>query len=123
MVFFLTSPLGIIYEKIRSLGFGAFIPAPLPLRQDKNKICSLQKSGSAKAEQKEKHTSYNSVYLVTVRLRRAFTHILLRYAPQNIRYTRTLCEINFLSIFIFRFYGLNNDENLIFIFKTYDNGK
>ena len=37
-------------------------PAPLPLRQDKNKICSLQKSGLAKARQKEKHTSYNSVY-------------------------------------------------------------
>jgi len=41
------------------LASGHSPPAPLPLSQDKNKICSLQKSGSAKAEQKEKHTSYN----------------------------------------------------------------
>ena len=56
-------------------------PAPLPLRQDKNKICSLQKSGSAKAEQKEKHTSYNSVYAATASLT-----VSLRPYP---RYART----------------------------------
>jgi hypothetical protein len=47
------------------LASGHSPPAPLPLRQDKNKICSLQKSGLAEARQKEKHTSYNTAYLVT----------------------------------------------------------
>lgn len=37
--------------------------------------------------------SDNSVYLVTA-LARASTHILLLYAPQNIRYTQTLYEIH-----------------------------
>ncbi len=39
--------------------------APLPLRQDKNKICSLRKSVPTAVGKKEKHTSYNTAYLVT----------------------------------------------------------
>ena len=49
---------------------------------------------SARGGQKLLITSDNSVYLVTVRLRRVSTHILLRYAPQNIRYTQTLYAID-----------------------------
>jgi len=52
------------------------------------------------AKQKLLITSDNSVYLVTA-LPRASTHICLRYATANIRYTDTLCEI-----FLF-FFGLS----------------
>jgi len=44
------------------------------------------------AKQKLLITSDNSVYLVTA-LPRASTHICLRYATANIRYTDTLYEI------------------------------
>lgn len=61
--------------------------------------------------------SDNSVYLA--RSCRRSTHILLRYAPQNIRYTRTLDDISPFGLNIY-----NKDEeapfyfNLIFLGKT-----
>jgi len=47
------------------LASGHSPPAPLPLRQDKNKICSYNRKVSDYRRKKEKHTSYNTVYLVT----------------------------------------------------------
>jgi len=67
--------------------------SPLPFAQNEKRNLKIFKTSFLIRKQKKKYTSANSVYLVTVRLRRASTHILFRYAPQNIRYTRTLSEI------------------------------
>jgi len=54
------------------------------------------------AKQKLLITSDNSVYLVTA-LPRASTHICLRYATANIRYTDTLCRNRSLPLPALRF--------------------
>jgi hypothetical protein len=73
--------------------FGHSPPAPLPLRQDKNKICSLQESGLAKARQKEKHTSSNTAYPVTVFCKSLHPCLLLRSLPRRIAELRQTSDI------------------------------
>ena len=86
-----------------NLASGHSPPAPLPLRQDENKICSLQKSGSTKAEEKEKHTSYNSVYPVTAFIQKPPPISAYAKASADIRYTQTLGEITPLHYAIIKF--------------------
>lgn len=61
-------------------------------------ICLLQKSGLAKARQKEKHTSYNTAYLVTAFYKSLHPYLSpLRYGKhqicRNIRRNKRECGI------------------------------
>ena len=111
-------PFCLLFEENKEfciLGIHPYPSAPTP-RQ--NKICSLQKSGLAKARQKEKHTSYNSVYAV-----RTFPESPLPYLLRKHRiHANVICNYLKINMSEKRVSAIIHDKEKILLVHRIKNG-